>query len=386
MSRTTSFTVLSALLALCCSITHAVQCKPGCNPRQGYCVEPGECRCQPGWEGEFCERCTSYPGCVHGSCQQPWQCNCEPGWVGRFCNKDLNHCANAQPCKNNGSCMDNGAGSFTCLCPPGFTGKVCEKRTGPCYMLGTPCLNGGTCEDANGWAEKHTCICRPGYLGERCELTAQIDACSGLCANGARCHVLPGHGPRCECAPGFGGRLCMKHLPCSSIPHDAPCVNGGKCADVMDGTFHCICPWGFFGKRCEQHTDTRVANITNNLLIHNEKVKLESPAQHKQSLLHITLMQTQADHWGAYSKTWWLVLGLLATFVLMVLGSVTGILYNARCGAWATRVLRSSRLPPLEGQHDELLQDNLVCPARLKLTNQQRAAQTRTTTPLKELA
>uniref|UniRef100_A0A8C4N144 EGF-like domain-containing protein n=1 Tax=Eptatretus burgeri TaxID=7764 RepID=A0A8C4N144_EPTBU len=274
-------------------------------------------QCQPGWEGEFCDRCTSYPGCVHGSCQQPWQCNCEPGWTGH-----LNHCANAQPCNNNGSCMDNGAGSFTCLCPPGFTGK----------------------------------------------LTAQSDACSGLCANGARCRVLPGRVPRCECAPGFVGRLCIKHLPCSRLPADAPCVNGGKCGASMDGTFHCICPWGFFGKRCEQRTNTR------------------SPAEDKQRLLHITLMQTQAGNWDAYSKTWWLVLGLLATFVMLVLGSIAGILCNAPCEAWATRVLHLSRLPPLEGQHDELLRDNLVSPARLKLTNQQRASQTRATSPSKELA
>lgn len=45
------------------------------------------CRCDPGWEGEHCDRCVLMPGCVHGSCQQPWQCTCEPGWGGRFCDK-----------------------------------------------------------------------------------------------------------------------------------------------------------------------------------------------------------------------------------------------------------------------------------------------------------
>lgn len=44
-------------------------------------------RCDPGWEGEQCERCVPKPGCRHGSCQQPWQCNCETGWGGRFCDK-----------------------------------------------------------------------------------------------------------------------------------------------------------------------------------------------------------------------------------------------------------------------------------------------------------
>lgn len=44
-------------------------------------------RCDPGWEGEQCERCVPMPGCRHGYCQQPWQCNCETGWGGRFCDK-----------------------------------------------------------------------------------------------------------------------------------------------------------------------------------------------------------------------------------------------------------------------------------------------------------
>lgn len=44
-------------------------------------------RCDPGWDGEHCDRCVPMPGCVHGSCQQPWQCSCEPGWGGRFCDK-----------------------------------------------------------------------------------------------------------------------------------------------------------------------------------------------------------------------------------------------------------------------------------------------------------
>ena len=93
-----------------------------CSAEHGECVAPGECRCkhvsmhssitelhcnghffsslQLGWEGEGCNKCSVYPGCLHGYCSDPWQCNCEQvkkecvlflfptllqGWRGMLC-------------------------------------------------------------------------------------------------------------------------------------------------------------------------------------------------------------------------------------------------------------------------------------------------------------
>ena len=45
------------------------------------------CRCSYGWQGTYCDRCTTYPGCVHGTCQKPWDCNCYVNWGGMMCDK-----------------------------------------------------------------------------------------------------------------------------------------------------------------------------------------------------------------------------------------------------------------------------------------------------------
>ena len=42
-------------------------------------------RCDTGWTGELCDRCMTYPGCVHGTCSRPWQCHCQGHWAGTFC-------------------------------------------------------------------------------------------------------------------------------------------------------------------------------------------------------------------------------------------------------------------------------------------------------------
>ncbi|KAF7642793.1 hypothetical protein LDENG_00250580, partial [Lucifuga dentata] len=120
---------------------------------------PAAQRCDPGWDGERCERCVPTPGCVHGSCQQPWQCSCEAGWAGRFCDKDLHVCWKQQPCQNGATCVMEDSGEYSCLCPEGFHGRNCQLKTGPCHQRRSPCKNGGLCEDANGFATELTCRC-----------------------------------------------------------------------------------------------------------------------------------------------------------------------------------------------------------------------------------
>jgi len=41
-------------------------CRKGCDPLQGYCRRPGECRCKLGFYGELCDKCVALPGCQHG--------------------------------------------------------------------------------------------------------------------------------------------------------------------------------------------------------------------------------------------------------------------------------------------------------------------------------
>lgn len=106
-------------------------CRKGCDPQQGYCKRPGECRCklgtlkeffspiklekniyvQPycmikmnlsvslhcikiviycsGYYGELCNRCITLPGCQHGYCNNSFECICEEGWDGLFCSERL---------------------------------------------------------------------------------------------------------------------------------------------------------------------------------------------------------------------------------------------------------------------------------------------------------
>lgn len=60
-------------------------CRRGCDPMNGYCQRPGECRCRIGYTGEQCDKCIPLPGCQHGICNKPFECICKPGWDGLFC-------------------------------------------------------------------------------------------------------------------------------------------------------------------------------------------------------------------------------------------------------------------------------------------------------------
>ena len=101
-------------------------------------------RCHEGWQGELCDQCIVYPGCVHGTCSKPWTCECKEGWGGQMCNKDLNFCTNNRPCHNGATCFNTGR-DYTCSCPIGYTGRNCEIRVvNTCDEF--PCRNGGKCQ------------------------------------------------------------------------------------------------------------------------------------------------------------------------------------------------------------------------------------------------
>ncbi|KFV67148.1 Protein delta 2, partial [Dryobates pubescens] len=203
------------------------------------------CRCDPGWEGEYCEDCVLMPGCLHGTCHQPWQCICHTGWAGKFCDKDIHICEHQSPCQNGAQCIYDRDGEYSCLCPEGFHGKDCEMKMGPCEKAGSPCKNGGQCQDENGFASNFTCSCLAGFVGELCE--NDVDDClMRPCANGATCHDGINRFS-CQCQVGFEGRFCTINInDCAS----QPCKNGAKCYDRIND-YDCLCPDRFTGKTCE---------------------------------------------------------------------------------------------------------------------------------------
>ncbi|XP_015377727.1 PREDICTED: delta-like protein C [Diuraphis noxia] len=66
-------------------------CKKGCDPIQGYCKRPSECRCKLGFYGEMCNKCIALPGCQHGYCNNSFECKCFEGWDGIFCSEPVCH-------------------------------------------------------------------------------------------------------------------------------------------------------------------------------------------------------------------------------------------------------------------------------------------------------
>uniref|UniRef100_A0A8D0BQZ4 Protein delta homolog 2 n=1 Tax=Salvator merianae TaxID=96440 RepID=A0A8D0BQZ4_SALMN len=225
--------------------TQGDECSDHCNLAHGSCDKDGKCRCDPGWEGKYCEQCVRMLGCIHGTCHQPWQCICQNGWAGKFCDKDVHICEHQNPCQNGAQCVYDRDGEYSCLCLDGFHGKDCELKKGPCEKEGSSCRNGGQCQDNNGFATNYTCKCLAGFIGVHCEI--DVDDClMRPCANGATC--LDGVNRfSCQCQAGFEGRFCTINVDDCA---DQPCRNGAKCYDRIND-FDCLCPEGFTGKTCE---------------------------------------------------------------------------------------------------------------------------------------
>uniref|UniRef100_A0A3P9JFW3 Delta-like protein n=1 Tax=Oryzias latipes TaxID=8090 RepID=A0A3P9JFW3_ORYLA len=215
-------------------------CKQGCNLLHGGCSVPGDCTCQFGWKGMFCDECELHPGCVHGTCKLPWQCNCERNWGGLFCEKDLNYCGRHQPCVNGGTCMNTEPDEYFCACPRGFSGKNCEIAEHVC--ISNPCMNGGSCHEVETGYE---CLCAPGWEGPTC--TRNLNECSSApCAHGGTCVNLE-EGFECVCPPQWQGKTCQIDAnECAG----QPCVNANACKNLIGG-YHCNCFRGWSGQNCD---------------------------------------------------------------------------------------------------------------------------------------
>jgi hypothetical protein len=111
--------------------------------------------------------CDSFPCMNGGSCTNgagTYTCACVSGYSGELCQTDIDECASS-PCYGNAQdCIDNVNG-FTCLCFDGWGGDFCQTDIDECAS--SPCMNGGTCQDQDGY---YTCTCAFGWVGESCEL------------------------------------------------------------------------------------------------------------------------------------------------------------------------------------------------------------------------
>uniref|UniRef100_A0A3Q3LC58 Protein delta homolog 1 n=1 Tax=Mastacembelus armatus TaxID=205130 RepID=A0A3Q3LC58_9TELE len=202
------------------------ECIAGCNTENGFC-ERGKCRCKPGWQGDNCNQCVTFPGCVHGTCEKAWQCICREGWVGSLCDQDTRLCS-SRPCADNATCIETGEGGYLCICPYGHAGENCHLKRGVCLTNSSPCQNGGTCMDASGSAGYSSCLCTPGFSGDLCEIS--IDSCQ---------------------------------------PN--PCLNGGNCTN-HGLAFMCVCPHGFTGPTCSLPPERDLLKITLKETVHSPGV------------------------------------------------------------------------------------------------------------------
>ncbi|XP_061824264.2 protein delta homolog 1 isoform X1 [Nerophis lumbriciformis] len=374
-------------------------CSSGCNTENGFCEKTGKCRCKPGWQGDDCERCIPFPGCLHGSCEKAWQCICQEGWVGSLCDQGEPHTAardtrlcSSRPCSGNATCIETGEGGYLCICPYGYIGPTCHLKKNLCHSKGSPCQNGGTCKDTDDTSDVRTsCLCPPGFSGDFCEELA--DSCRpNPCLNGANC-TNSGGAFTCSCPPGFAGLTCNDTAgpsPCGGMP----CANGATCVDRPDGTFRCVCPRWFSGPLCSlQHrpkpkpkpagakpVDHRVFALT------PQHYSLPAHAFHKllqppeRDLLKITLKETVHHSAGALSTHGQLVcFGMLALLTCLVVLLTTGIVLFGRCEAWMANA-KYSKL--VRRQREHLLREaggacqeetehsvNIILPEKIRLNS-----------------
>ncbi|XP_028293911.1 protein delta homolog 1 [Gouania willdenowi] len=332
-------TVLLILLLLFAGIVQGWECSPGCSSENGFCEKPGKCRCKPGWQGDDCDRCVTFPGCLHGTCEKAWQCVCEEGWVGSLCDQDTHLCS-ARPCAANATCIDTGEGGYLCICPNGYTGDDCQIKKTRCHSNGSPCQNGGTCVDSDDSAASISCLCPGGFSGDFCEISA--DSCQpNPCLNAGNC-TDHGLAFTCVCPLGFTGFTCNDTsalTPCAG----RPCANQAACVGQPEGTFRCVCQKGFSGPTCSvQHRPrSRPKAIDHRVLaLAPQHYSLPAHAFHKllrppeRDLLKITLKETVHPSGVLVSRGQLICFGMLALLTCLVIVGTTGIVFFGRCETW----------------------------------------------------
>ncbi|XP_048393985.1 protein delta homolog 1 isoform X2 [Stegostoma tigrinum] len=323
------------------AFTQGTECKHGCHSLNGFCETTGECRCKSGWQGELCDQCIPFPGCLHGLCTKPWECVCEEGWSGSLCDTASNSCSPAHPCANNSTCIESEDGGYICVCRREFIGTHCQLRKGSCHNKRPLCQNGGSCFDDNRFTLKTYCLCLPGFTGDFCEIS--IDNCHpNPCANNGNCTDLFS-GFSCVCPSGFTGKSCDYSVT-SCRSH--PCQNGGTCHDHFGGGFYCACLPEYEGETCQEQTfesvnrDTK-HNVSKHAGTHwikrgkpHQRPLHKSTYQQRNGMLTITVKETihkSSSLLNSSQVICFTVLGLLTCLVIL---GTTGIIFFSKCEIW----------------------------------------------------
>ncbi|KAG2457691.1 WDR25 protein, partial [Polypterus senegalus] len=235
------------------------------------------------------------------------------------------------PCINNSTCTETGDGGFLCVCEPGYVGNNCHLKTGPCYINGSPCQNGGTCFDDNGVAPRSSCTCPQGFIGDFCEI--DFDDCeSNPCKNGGTC-LDSGSDYSCLCQANYTGKDCNESLtPCAR----ERCENGGTCSEESVGGFLCLCRPGFYGKTCgsrEVRSSAQMGSGTPHYSLPSH-VFHKMLHQRERGLLKITLKQAIHSSDPDLSRSQVICFAVLGILTCLVVIGTTGIVFFTKCEMW----------------------------------------------------
>ncbi|XP_039198448.1 protein delta homolog 1-like isoform X2 [Crotalus tigris] len=348
-------------------------CKPGCHPVNGFCEVSNECRCRHGWQGPLCDQCVPFSGCLHGKCVKPGQCMCEEGWIGSHCDTVVHPCS-SKPCSNySKNCVETGNGRYTCLCAQGYMGKNCHMKKGPCIVNGSPCQNGGSCLDNDGFAPYASCMCSPGFTGQFCE--RDIDDCEpNPCENGGTCTDI-GKSFHCSCPIGYEGVLCSNRIPaCDS----SPCENGGTCHGHRGRGFMCICKPYFVGATCSFSTrNTSVYVVAKQRRNQNHHLHLRGhrkPAQQQEKEI-LTIKETIENRQSLLTKSQVICFMILSFLTCLVVLGTTGIIFFSKFEVWLanarySHLLRKERDFFLKANDDENVSVNIIFPEKINQDNE----------------
>uniref|UniRef100_A0A667WIU6 Platelet endothelial aggregation receptor 1 n=1 Tax=Myripristis murdjan TaxID=586833 RepID=A0A667WIU6_9TELE len=312
----------------------------GCHPMKG------ECTCQPGWAGLFCNETCAHGFYGHG-CLEPClcvnggvcdsatgQCQCAPGYTGVHCEKPCKsgtygkNCSLECSCKNfidcsaiDGTCFckegNDFSPSFVCVCT-GWRGRDCsvpcsEGTWGPGCNATCHCANGAKCKPADG-----SCTCTAGWQGALCNQPSGMygDQCSMSCPSCSqtyRCHHVTGE---CDCLPGFTGPHCDQVCPagyygkqCSEVCVN--CANNSTC-DHRDG--HCECLPGWTATDCSIRECDMFRYSKNSHKGHSTELS---------GSVMVPLPPGERESWGAIG-------GIVVLVILVVLLLALLLLYRRR--------------------------------------------------------
>ena len=141
-----------------------------CSAVNGYCNNPNECICNPGYGGTLCDQ-GKQRNCVYQyvliGCTRTMQSGINLLWHSPPLLLDLDVCGHLEPCLNGATCVNLGPDSHRCDCLDGYSGTECEDDDDVCGHR-APCQNGATCN--NTGPNTYECTCTEDFTGEDCDI------------------------------------------------------------------------------------------------------------------------------------------------------------------------------------------------------------------------